>query len=415
MAKHNKGVKTQISNSTNEAKINAAVNYLTLAAKSAKRSNPMAILEQLQQRARNRQRESINTWLQAIRTAEDINNPKLELLVRVNQATLLDNHLSSVLNTRSIRVLMHDFEVLDKQGKPDALLKELFEKPWFFKFVKLYMDSKFEGYGIVELAAPNESGDIADVYAIPREHINPKTREILLSPGDGSGLGYAKGTPTMLDRSIVELGKPYDLGLLAKATPIVIYKKNAFAAWSEFCEIFGMPIRVGKTRSTSADERASMEAFLRDMGRAPYAVIDADDTIEFAESKASGGTDVYDLMINRCNSEISKLIIGQTMTTDNGSSKSQATVHEGIAEDYAKADRKELEYLVNFEIIPRLVQYYGYKLDGCKFRFANKREITELDISADTMLATMYELDMDYLSEKYGAVLRPKKAPAVPK
>jgi phage gp29-like protein len=34
-----------------------------------------------------------------------------------------------------------------------------------------------------------------------------------------------------------------DLGLLAKAAPWVIYKRNTTADWAQFSEVFGMPIR----------------------------------------------------------------------------------------------------------------------------------------------------------------------------
>jgi Protein of unknown function (DUF935) len=44
------------------------------------------------------------------------------------------------------------------------------------------------------------------------------------------------------------------------------------------------------------------------------------------------------LMTDICNEAISKIVLSQTMTTDNGSSQSQANVHQNVKDDIVKAD-----------------------------------------------------------------------------
>jgi len=56
------------------------------------------------------------------------------------------------------------------------------------------------------------------------------------------------------------------------------------------------------------------------MGQAGYAVLPTGTEIQIVESAKSDAYNVYDKRVDRANSEISKLIIGQTMTIEDGSS-----------------------------------------------------------------------------------------------
>lgn len=52
----------------------------------------------------------------------------------------------------------------------------------------------------------------------------------------------------------VEAGKADDLGLLLKLSQQTIPQKNMLAFWDQFGELFGMPIRIGKTTTRDAGE-----------------------------------------------------------------------------------------------------------------------------------------------------------------
>jgi len=70
----------------------------------------------------------------------------------------------------------------------------------------------------------------------------------------------------------IGVGEKKDLGLIMYLAPYVIWKKNAMAAWAEFAEVFGSPIRVGKTDVRDELTRKNMENMLRNMGVASWAV-----------------------------------------------------------------------------------------------------------------------------------------------
>lgn len=114
------------------------------------------------------------------------------------------------------------------------------------------------------------------------------------------------------------------VGILLKASQHTIPKKNVLAAWDVFSEIFGMPLRVANTGARDLKDIDRIEEMMARMGKACYAVLPNDTTIQFVESTKSDAFNVYDKRVDRANSEISKLIIGQTMTIEDGSSLSQS-------------------------------------------------------------------------------------------
>ena len=60
-----------------------------------------------------------------------------------------------------------------------------------------------------------------------------------------------------------------------------------------------------------------------------------------AASRNSGGT-LFKEMAEWCDAQISKAVLGQTMTTDDGSSLAQAKVHEEVRTDIIRADARSL-------------------------------------------------------------------------
>jgi len=63
-------------------------------------------------------------------------------------------------------------------------------------------------------------------------------------------------------------------------------------------------------------------------------------TVNTTNSASSAAKEVYSGLIEYCDSQISKLVLGQTMTTDSGASYSQSVTHKEQQEIVFAADRK---------------------------------------------------------------------------
>ena len=76
------------------------------------------------------------------------------------------------------------------------------------------------------------------------------------------------------------------------------------------------------------------------MGSAFWGLFPDGTEIDIKESSRGDAYNVYDKRVDRCNSEISKGILNQTMTIDAGSSLSQSETHLDVFENVIEADKK---------------------------------------------------------------------------
>jgi Protein of unknown function (DUF935)/ADP-ribosyltransferase exoenzyme len=108
--------------------------------------------------------------------------------------------------------------------------------------------------------------------------------------------------------------------------------------WLRFLELFASPARKGTYPSgaTNAEKDVLWEA-LANFGQDDRMMIPEGLDIDFLESARNGSVD-YKAMCDQMDAAISKVLLSQTMTTDNGSSRSQATVHQDVADSVIESD-----------------------------------------------------------------------------
>lgn len=152
-------------------------------------------------------------------------------------------------------------------------------------------------------------------------------------------------------------------GALARMVAVAYMCKGiALADWMTFAELFGMPIRVGKYgRNVTQGEKNTLRNALANIGTDAAAMIPEGMAIEFIERKGgTGGDQLYQGLCEFLDKQISKGVLGQTMTTDDGASLSQAQVHNDVRMDILEADAKQLADTINRDlIIPYITLNHG--------------------------------------------------------
>lgn len=144
----------------------------------------------------------------------------------------------------------------------------------------------------------------------------------------------------------------------------VMYMLKSFTVrdWWSFAEVFGIPIRVGKygKNASEADITTLVNAIRAIASDAGVAIPDSM-TMELIESGAAkGGEVLFERMVRWCDEQTSKAVLGQTMTADNGSSRSQAEVHDEVRDDIARWDARQLEATINEQLIkPYIILNWG--------------------------------------------------------
>jgi phage gp29-like protein len=133
----------------------------------------------------------------------------------------------------------------------------------------------------------------------------------------------------------------YGLGLGHQLHWPVYFKKQGLAFWLRALEKFGGPSVVGKyPPGTPPEEQTKLLAAAQAL-RVDGAVI-IPDGMMLDLLEATRGTVDQSTFLRQMNAEISKIVIGQTMTTDDGSSLAQGKVHQDVKEEVTDADVEEL-------------------------------------------------------------------------
>ena len=139
---------------------------------------------------------------------------------------------------------------------------------------------------------------------------------------------------------------------------------------------------------------------MANMGTEFWALFPEGTDIEVVESSKGDAFNVYDKRVDRANSELSKLIIGQTMTIEDGSSLSQSQTHLEVFENLVESDADMLADLVNNQLIPRMVKL-GFPIQGLRFAWDDVDYTPEQQFSYEKMIADRYEVDPKYFADKY--------------
>jgi phage gp29-like protein len=129
--------------------------------------------------------------------------------------------------------------------------------------------------------------------------------------------------------------------------------------WMAFVETYGLPLRLGRygPEATKQDVEALFRA-VANIGTDAAAVLPKSMEIEFVKGIALQGTDVvFQSLARWVDEQVSKAVLGQTMSTDNGSSQSQATVHNEVRHDIAQDDALDVAATINRDIVKPYVDW----------------------------------------------------------
>ena len=197
---------------------------------------------------------------------------------------------------------------------------------------------------------------------------------------------------------------PYGLGIGYYVYWLAKFKKTGIKFWLKFLEKFAQPTMVGKFPVNASKEDINkllqtIRALSSDFGTA----IPDDMIIEMVEAKRSGTAD-YKAFREMANASISKIIIGQTMTTDDGSSNAQSKTHQKTKTDNARGDAD-----IFSESFTRCVSKVWTEINYPTARTPIvKRDVEPRQSTADmaaadaAILALGYELTEEKFTEKYG-------------
>lgn len=316
----------------------------------------------------------------------DIKNgyiPK-EYLEIASDIELKDTHYRSVLNTRKLAVTSLDIKIIPASAEEKdieiakAVERDIVknETAGIYSLIFDMLDAIAKGFSVNEIIWKSENGvwkpkeykyrhagffryeELGERLKLIDAHTQelsdlPENKFIVHQPKNHSGVQIMSGL----------------------AIPALFYfllKYYDITSWAAFIDRFGYPLRLGKYSPKATEEdietlRRAVASIGSDFG----AVIPESAILEIIESKTTQSTsDTYEKLANFVNKEISKLVLGQTMTSEEGSSYSQAQIHNEVREDIAKSDIRQIMETLNSQLI---VPY-------CKFNFGQLEEYPKFEL-----------------------------------
>lgn len=350
--------------------------------------------------------QTIKKWKDALTLAQLPENANRKPLLELYESILLDSHLASVIETRVLKIKQSKFKIVDASGKSNPELNKLFEQPWFNSFIFHAVTAKFKGTTVVELWDLNpETMGLANVNLIEQENVIPDKGLIVKENGDQTGYSY-KEDP--LKPYYIQIGKNKDLGILKDVAPDALTKKFAKASWSEFVEKYGIPPRWVTTDSYSESRENELADMMANMVSNHWAVLKGNEKIEVMNATGKDSYEIFDKLIDRMNSEMTKRVLGQDGTTDAGATGTYGSlkVMQDVSDDRHDADKTDVKDLINSDLLWRLQlisPVYG-ALKGYTFDWDDSKEMTaaELVDMVGKLSTAGFEVDTKFITDKTG-------------
>lgn len=280
-----------------------------------------------------------------------------------------DSHLFSQLQTRKNAVAGLDFEIIpfsdDPRDKEIAgFIEEQLGAIESFEDVETdLLDAVGKGIAVSEIIWGYEEG-----YVVVREIISRRQTRFFWDGVDDSfrvrTIEHPEGILLPHNKFIVHRykahsGHPSRAGVLRVVAWMYLFKNYDLKDWVSFAEVYGLPLRLGKyaAGASDADKAALMKALVQ-IGADAAGIIPDGTEINFITTEKAGSTDLYERLARYCDEQISKAVLGQTLTSDAGNgSYAQSKTHNEVRHDLTVADCKALAATLRRDLIRPLCLY----------------------------------------------------------
>lgn len=341
-------------------------------------------------------RKELNDWQAARSQRYNVDNPRNFYLQEVYDDAMMDGHATAVTGNRTLRSTNKSYIFAIDKKKDDELSKLIENKQWFELALEEAHKSIYRG-GICLFIKSYLPGEILEVEPIPYGLYLPERKQIV-NDFIGKGLDITQFEDILLHVQLYDY-----VGLLEKAFPYTCLKRHSWGSWDEFEELFGVPIRIAKIASQSEQVKKEVAEWLEEMGSAAYGVFPMGTEVEIKENSKADAFNVFYQKIKALDAEISKLVVHQTMTTENGSSRSQGEVHENTLGEVVKSDEKKLVIWLNDVLVP-VMRKLGYSIPENAKIIVEQTKDPEKQIKIDgVLLQNGYVLKQDYIEGVYGS------------
>lgn len=328
-----------------------------------------------------------------------------------------DAHAGAVLGKRKLAVTSRPWSLepasdsaRDKQAA--ELVKTAFEHLRFNHICKRLLEATLKGYAVSEVMWELREGQV-----LPRTVIARAPQRFVFALDGALHLrtpsNMFEGEPMPPRKFIVHRrgaddDNPYGAGIGGMLFWPVFFKRNTITFWLTFADKFGSPTAVGKY-PPGADEGQqqklldALAALAQDAG----VIVPQGMLIELLEAQRSGSVDTYEKLVRYMDEQMSKAVLGETMSTtaaSTGLGSSQASVQNEVRLEVAQDDADELDETLNETLVRWIVDFNlpgaGYPL--LKHDFSEPEDLAARATRDKTLVEMGWEPTEQYMLDTYG-------------
>lgn len=360
-------------------------------------------------RVPNRGTQNIESWRSAISAFENQTNPIRAYLYDLYKDIELDGQVIATWGKRCDAITNKRL-LFKRDGEEGETITALLNSPDMRSIVKELLKSIAYGFTLIYIDKiyfdEDEEQYKIDWDLIPRKHVHPEkgfecvsyqqnmaTRDFLFMDKHNAGW-------------MVWAGERDDMGLFSAVAQYVIYKRGGFGDWSQFAEMFGMPFRELSYDDYDPETRAKLEKAMEDWGAAGYIIKPKSAELTLHDTGGStSSAEVYDMLISKCDAAISKVILGNTLTTEQGEIGSQALgeVHKESESEKNASDQLFILSILNTKF-RAVLKKFGFDVTGGKIMYEGlETDWDKLQTKWNVVkeIAQTVPVDDDYIYEEF--------------
>lgn len=356
----------------------------------------------------NRKSQDTASWRAALKSFESLTNPSRVLLYDLLDDISLDGQIEATWGKRQDHILNKDFLFI-KDGVADEEINKILNSPDMRLLIADIHNAIAWGYTLIQLNSilwDEEQEQYRISYSlIPRKHVHPEPGYECISLEQSQATKDFLYKEPPISNYILYCGDPHSKGLLFKAAQYVIYKRGGFGDWAQYTEMFGMPFREMTYADYDEPTRVKLEQLLKDWGAFGYIVHPEGSKLTLHESSGGSGSQVFKDLHDTCDAAISKTILGNTLTTEQGNQGSQAlgTIHQGAESAKNLSDEKFILGVLNTQF-KALLKRFGFNTQGGEIWFATgDKDWSQLQIKWNVLagIASTIPIDDEFIYEEF--------------
>ena len=347
-----------------------------------------------------------------------------------------DLHYRSVIGTRKSQVVSLESQILPSddsekaQEIAESIRRDIIQAPWFEDMKMDLLDALGKGFSVCEIIWGVKNGRWVPVdvkHKDPRffEYDRETMSHIVLTKG-GEQFELTKNK-FIIHEPKLKSGFNLQNGLALPCAYYLLIKSYDVAGWAAFAQVYGYPLRIGRYgRGASENDKKVLRQAIASLGKDAGAIIPDSMNIEIVNGMtgSSGNIDLYEHLADWVDKQVSKGVLGQTMSTDAEGGQYKGDLHNEIRLEIKRADARQLAATIFRDLILPYIRFnFGEMEEYPEFRIVvpEPEDIPAIVNAVTSLVPLGFKVKADDLYGKLGLtkpedtddVLTPA-APAMP-